>query len=90
MNATTLTIQIHKTIHGSFTLIKGKITFSDYITIRHITLAFFFWQAITDATLLASRAARITSMLNQKQSLSDVSMQSVAEPMENSTKHEST
>lgn len=39
-------------------------------------------QAITDATLLASRAARITSFLNQKQSMSDVSIKSVHEPME--------
>ncbi|XP_062608941.1 calcium/calmodulin-dependent protein kinase type IV-like [Saccostrea cucullata] len=39
-------------------------------------------KAITDATLLASRAARVTSILNQKQSMSDVSMQSVSEPME--------
>uniref|UniRef100_K1PLL2 Calcium/calmodulin-dependent protein kinase type IV n=1 Tax=Magallana gigas TaxID=29159 RepID=K1PLL2_MAGGI len=39
-------------------------------------------KAITDATLLASRAARITSILNQKQSMSDVSIKSVHEPME--------
>eukprot|EP00105_Crassostrea_gigas_P007352 XP_011421562.1 PREDICTED: calcium/calmodulin-dependent protein kinase type IV-like [Crassostrea gigas] len=39
-------------------------------------------KAITDATLLASRAARITSILNKKQSMSDVSIKSVHEPME--------
>lgn len=80
---TPLTIQImfkHKIVHNSFTLI--KMYSSGHMNLDHNEIFFAILQAITDATLLASRAARITSILNQKQSLSDVSMQSVSEPME--------
>lgn len=83
LRVTHLTIQImfkHKIVHNSFTLI--KMYSSGHMNLDHNEIFFAILQAITDATLLASRAARITSILNQKQSLSDVSMQSVSEPME--------
>ncbi|XP_048734609.1 calcium/calmodulin-dependent protein kinase type IV-like isoform X1 [Ostrea edulis] len=66
--------------------VKGLAAKSDHMPETHNKIKEFNatrkMKAITDATLLASRAARITSILNQKQSLSDVSMQSVSEPME--------